>query len=85
MSTPSRSFVQLSLSGESVTTSARTVLELVADHAGIELTPAGVAVDGSRLGLAVALNQAVVPRSRWAATALRDGDMVEIVGAKQGG
>lgn len=36
-------------------------------------------------GHAVALNGSVVPRGRHADTALRDGDVVEIVTAVQGG
>lgn len=36
-------------------------------------------------GVAVAVNGAVVPRSRWSATPLRAGDAVEIVRARQGG
>jgi sulfur carrier protein len=36
-------------------------------------------------GIAAAVNEAVVPRSRWAATLLRDGDRVEILTAVQGG
>ncbi|WP_328912923.1 MULTISPECIES: sulfur carrier protein ThiS [unclassified Streptomyces] len=36
-------------------------------------------------GVAAALNETVVPRGRWAATALADGDRVEILTAVQGG
>jgi sulfur carrier protein len=36
-------------------------------------------------GVAVALNGRVIARSAWAATALGDGDDVEIVRAMQGG
>lgn len=36
-------------------------------------------------GVAAALNETVVPRSRWAATVLREGDRVEILTAVQGG
>jgi len=36
-------------------------------------------------GLAVALNERVVPRSAWAETALRAGDEIEIVRAVGGG
>jgi sulfur carrier protein len=35
--------------------------------------------------LAVELNGAIVPRSQWSATALRDGDRLEIVHAIGGG
>jgi sulfur carrier protein len=43
------------------------------------------AVDVAQRGIAVALNGSVVPRSAWAATALKGGDVVEIVRARQGG
>lgn len=36
-------------------------------------------------GVAAALNETVVPRTRWAATPLADGDRVEILTAVQGG
>ena len=36
-------------------------------------------------GLAVAVNDEVVPRSRWASTALQAGDRVEVLTAAQGG
>ncbi|MDX3573071.1 sulfur carrier protein ThiS [Streptomyces sp. ID05-47C] len=36
-------------------------------------------------GVAAALNETVVPRARWSATALCDGDRVEVLTAVQGG
>jgi sulfur carrier protein len=51
-----------------------TVAALVAELAGPE--PRGVAV---------AVNGEVVPRSAWAAASLRDGDVVEVLTAAQGG
>lgn len=36
-------------------------------------------------GVAVACNDAVVPRSEWADTHVRDGDRIEILVAAQGG
>jgi sulfur carrier protein len=54
--------------------------------------PAGTSVDDvvarlgrGRSGIAVAVNDEVVPRSRWPAVALADGDRVEILTAAQGG
>ena len=38
-----------------------------------------------RKGVAVAVNDEVVPRSRWDSTALRDHDRVEVLTASQGG
>jgi sulfur carrier protein len=43
------------------------------------------ALDCAGKRIAVELNGAIVPRSAYAATALRDGDRVEIVGAVGGG
>ncbi|WP_232828283.1 sulfur carrier protein ThiS [Kribbella monticola] len=39
----------------------------------------------SPIGVAVAVNEAVVTRAEWAATALAEGDRVEILTAVQGG
>ncbi|MFD9730029.1 sulfur carrier protein ThiS, partial [Streptomyces sp. NPDC059072] len=36
-------------------------------------------------GVAAALNETVVPRGQWPATALGEGDRVEILTAVQGG
>ena len=36
-------------------------------------------------GVAVAVNDEVVPRSEWPSTALREEDRVEVVTARQGG
>lgn len=36
-------------------------------------------------GVAAAVNETVVPRGQWPATALRDGDRVEVLTAVQGG
>jgi sulfur carrier protein len=42
-------------------------------------------VPPERTGTAVAQNDAVVPRARWAETRLSDGDRIEIITAVQGG
>lgn len=62
-----------------------TVATVVADITGRPIGANGYAADGQRLGIAVALNAAVVPRLRWADTVLRAGDEIEIVTAAQGG
>jgi len=41
--------------------------------------------DRARTGIAVAINDEVVPRSQWDTRRVRPGDRVEIVGAEQGG
>jgi sulfur carrier protein len=54
--------------------------------------PGGTSVDAlvaalgrSRSGIAVAVNDEVVPRSRWSTVELKHGDRVEILTAAQGG
>lgn len=59
--------------------------QLVAEVTGRELTETGQPADGRRLGVAVAHNSEVVPRGRWSAVEITDGDDVEIVTAVQGG
>lgn len=62
-----------------------TVVDLVAETVGRPLGPDGVPLDGRRLGVAVAVDAAVVPRSRWARTPVAEGQSVEIITAVQGG
>jgi sulfur carrier protein len=52
---------------------------------GAALAEAVAAVTDLASGVAAAVNGDVVPRGSWAATALRDGDQVEVVTAVQGG
>ncbi|MDJ0317539.1 MULTISPECIES: sulfur carrier protein ThiS [Arthrobacter] len=62
-----------------------TVADLVSVITGKVLLPSGQAADGGRLGVAVARNAGIVPRSQWAATAVEVNDEFEIVAAVQGG
>lgn len=62
-----------------------TVSALVSVVTGRPLAADGQATDGRKLGVAVARNAEVVPRSRWHTTALAEGDDVELVTAVQGG
>ena len=62
-----------------------TVTDLVAELTGRAIGADGAATDGSPLGIAVAVNQAVVPRSRWTSAVLAAGDEVEVLTAVQGG
>jgi len=41
--------------------------------------------DATGRGLAVALNDEIVPRGEWETTPVASGDRIEIVGAVQGG
>ena len=70
----SESTLAVSVNGEHRTVPAgTTVAELVAD-----VTPAP-------RGVAVAVNDAVVPRSQWQSTPLGDADRVEVLTAVPGG
>jgi sulfur carrier protein len=62
-----------------------SVSTLVSRLTGRALAPDGQSADGRKLGVAVARNAEVVPRSQWHATALAEGDDVELVTAVQGG
>lgn len=62
-----------------------SIAALVSDITGRPLAANGQAADGQKLGVAVAQNAQVVPRSQWSATALAEGDDVELVTAVQGG
>lgn len=66
--------VRLSVNGSPRAVAPGTTLDVVV----AELTSAPS-------GVAAAVNEAVVPRGRWAATPLNDGDRVEILTAVQGG
>ena len=57
----------------------------VAVPAGATVATAVATVTDARAGVAVAVNDAVVPRGAWASTALRERDRVEILTAVQGG
>lgn len=70
---------------ERIVRAGGTVTDLVAGITGRAIETDGRAVDGGRLGVAVAHNAAVVPRSLWWSTGLAPGDEVEIVSAVQGG
>lgn len=53
--------------------------------AGVVAEVTGHDPGSDQLGVAVAVDAAVVPRSRWAATTLNSGAEVEIITAMQGG
>lgn len=62
-----------------------TVRDVVGEQLGRAISADGTAEDGGRLGVAVALNSAVVPRSAWGTRLLAPFDAIEIVTAAQGG
>ncbi len=64
---------------------ATTALDLVTALTDKELGPDGSPVDGSRLGIALAIDGTVVRRGRWLESVLADGHTVDVVTAVQGG
>jgi sulfur carrier protein len=52
---------------------------------GTTLEALVTALSAAPSGIAAAVNETVVPRSRWSATTLADGDRVEVLTAVQGG
>lgn len=67
--------IEITLNGAHTTVAAPlTIATLVEDVA-----------KGSTLGLAVALNEAVVPRAQWPSRHIAAGDVIEIVRATRGG
>ena len=62
-----------------------TVRQLVEQQTGKQLGSDGRAADGSKLGVAVAVDGAVVPRSAWHAVVLPAGAQIDVVTAAQGG
>jgi sulfur carrier protein len=73
------------LNGESSSTTAQTVRELVAEYTGRSISANGSDTEGRRLGIAVAKNGAVVPRDLWHHEPVEHSDTFEIISATQGG
>lgn len=75
---------ETTLNGASYTPAeGETVASIVEKHTGHALNDDGTAADGTRLGIAVAVDGAVIPRAKWSVTPAA-GD-IEIVTAVQGG
>ncbi len=78
--------ISLQLNGEDTTLpEGSTVRAAVASLTDRDVDDTGRAGDGGALGVAVAVDGTVVPRSQWATTPLSAGQTVEIVTAVQGG
>lgn len=58
---------------------------IVLDECNIVELLAARGIDGAASGVAVAVNDALVPRAEWERHLLRDGDHVEVITAMQGG
>ncbi|MFE4370026.1 sulfur carrier protein ThiS [Streptomyces sp. NPDC056835] len=66
--------MNISVNGEPYELAPATTLDVVV--AALTAAPSGVAA---------AVNETVVPRTRWSGTPLSDGDRVEVLTAVQGG
>lgn len=58
--------------------------EFTPDITVVELLDS-LGIDNQSGGMAVAVNEAVVAKTKWPGTTLSDGDVVEIIHAVQGG
>jgi sulfur carrier protein len=67
--------IEIRVNGEATAVAALTLAELVASRS----------LPAKGRGIAVALNETVVPRARWPETRLAPGDRVEIVRPIVGG
>ena len=65
---------EIVVNGEPVPLERATLAELIAERA-----------NGATRGIAVALNEAVVPRRAWPQTRLKAGDRIEIIKVMVGG
>ncbi|MCT1367650.1 MULTISPECIES: sulfur carrier protein ThiS [Kocuria] len=62
-----------------------TIVDVVTQATGRRLAPDGTPQDGGRLGIAVSMDGAVVPRSTWSERRIAAGATLELVTAVQGG
>ena len=78
--------ITLTINDEPRTIAALTTCrDVVAQTLHKDITDDGRAADGTSLGVALALNGAVIPRSAWATTPIPDGAQLELITAVQGG
>jgi len=67
--------VDISLNGAPHSTTSIRLAELLAEYA----------IDPAKPGIAVAINDAIVPRAHWPTILLQAGDSIEIVRPHSGG
>jgi sulfur carrier protein len=67
--------MDISLNGEPHQFTGASLIDLLAAQA----------IDHAKPGVAVAVNDAIVPRAEWASASLQAGDVVEIVRPHSGG
>ena len=66
---------KLKLNGTTIESNAATLIELLAEQG----------MDPAQPGIAVAVNDAVIPRSAWPDRPVAAGDRIEVITAMQGG
>ncbi len=67
--------MEIRLNGAPHSLAGATLAQLLAAHG----------IDPAKPGVAIAINEAIVPRAEWSTAALRPGDAVEIVRPHSGG
>lgn len=78
--------IQITINGQTrAVAEESTICDLVSIESGRPIGEDGRAQDGRGLGIAVAKNSQLVPRSLWVSEPLIDGDTVELLTATQGG
>ncbi|MCS7152726.1 MAG: sulfur carrier protein ThiS [Bacteroidia bacterium] len=68
--------MRVQLNGESVSLAPGTDIESLLKQ---------LQIDPQQVGIAVAINRRVIPRSQWRETIILEGDQIELVYARQGG
>ncbi|MDN5660367.1 MAG: sulfur carrier protein ThiS [Brevibacterium aurantiacum] len=78
--------ISITLNGERhVLARPTTARDLVSGLVDKDITVDGTPVDGSRLGIALAVDGEVIRRGKWSDFTLAEGHSVDIVTAVQGG
>lgn len=78
--------ITITLNGERHTLAGPTTArDLVSGIVDKEIAADGTPADGSRLGIAIAVDGEVIRRGQWSVFSLTDGHSVDIVTAVQGG
>lgn len=62
-----------------------TIKQVAPEALSLEALLSMHGVDPAARGIAVAVNQEVIPRAEWSGHQLNQGDVVEIITARQGG
>lgn len=77
--------MKIIINGTERTTDTTILKDILETELNLRLTDTGTAENGNKLGIAVAIDETVVPRSQWNRTEVREGARLEIITAVQGG